>query len=74
MSDAHTTFLTTRELAARHREAEQTIRAKRVRGDGVPFVRLGGRVLYRLDDVLAHERARTFASTAEANPTAAARP
>jgi predicted rRNA methylase YqxC with S4 and FtsJ domains len=73
MSDAHTTFLTTRELAARHREAEQTIRAKRVRGDGPPFVKVSGKVLYRLSDVLEHERQNTFASTAQANLTAAVR-
>lgn len=71
-------LLTPGELALRHREKPQTLRAKRVRGGGVPFLKLGGHVRYRLEDVVRYEQAHTFNSTSEANPgpvtAAASRP
>lgn len=52
-----TTFLTTRELAARWRTSDKGLAQLRHRG-GVPFAtRIGGRNLYALDDVIAFEQA-----------------
>lgn len=58
-------LMTTRDLAAMTGEREQTIRARRMRGDGVPFVRIGGRAYYRSEDAEEWLLARRFKSTSE---------
>lgn len=52
-------LLTERELAARWQVAEGTLANRRSAGTSpVPYIRPLGRVRYRLDDVLAYERAQ----------------
>lgn len=52
-----TAYLTTRELASRWRTTQQSLRLHRHRRRGVPFVKLGKLVRYRLVDVVAWEKA-----------------
>lgn len=61
------TFLTTAELSERYggKIAVRTFNNWRVGGGGPPFLKIGGRVLYRLSDVIAWEDARTVRSTSE---------
>ena len=46
------------ELARRWRISPRTLERWRCAGTGPAWLRLNGRVLYRLEDVLAFERAR----------------
>lgn len=55
MSDFATQFLTARELAERHRKSEQTLHNERSAGTGVPYTKIGGKVVYALADVLRYE-------------------
>lgn len=48
-------FLTTDELARRWRYTPEYLQQQRGRGEGIPFLKLNGRVLYRASDVLAAE-------------------
>jgi len=57
------TFLKPGELAARWRISVKKLENDRWRGEGVPFVRIGSAVRYRLCDVLAFEEARLVTST-----------
>ena len=47
-----------RELAARWNISHRTLERWRWTGEGPHFVKLGGRVVYRLDDIEAFERAQ----------------
>ena len=49
------TFLTTKQLAARQRRGEHTIRNDRGKGTYIPFHNIGG-VRYRLSEVMAYEK------------------
>ena len=49
--------LTQVDLARRWRMSERTLEAWRWRRTGPPHLRIGGKVIYRLDDVLAFEQA-----------------
>ncbi|GAA1431399.1 hypothetical protein GCM10009616_18420 [Microlunatus lacustris] len=51
-------LLTDVELAERWQLSRGTLANIRSRGDGVPYVKVGGRVRYALADVLAYEAAR----------------
>ncbi len=51
----------------------QTKLADRWQGEGPRFLKVGGRVLYRHDDVLEYEQSRVRASTAEQPATGAPR-
>jgi predicted site-specific integrase-resolvase len=55
------------QLARRWQLSPRTLERWRSQGEGPAFLKLGGRVVYRLDDVEAFETAqlRTPASTAE---------
>ena len=55
--------LTTRDLARRWQVSVKKLENDRWRGEGVPFVRIGSAVRYRLCDVLAFEEARLVPST-----------
>jgi hypothetical protein len=57
------TFLTEKQLAARHQRSPKTLRNDRVKGGYIPFVRIGHHVRYRLSDVLDYERAHRMDST-----------
>jgi hypothetical protein len=48
-------FLLESELAKRWRRSPRTLQRWRENGTGPVYVRLGGRVLYRLQDVVMHE-------------------
>lgn len=51
------------ELARRWALSPRTLERWRWQGNGPPFLKLGGRILYRLEDVLNWEAARLRAST-----------
>lgn len=58
-------LLTESEVAARQGRAEKTLRNQRVNGDGIPYLKLGRIIRYRLADVLAWEDARRHCSTSD---------
>ena len=57
-------LITPRTLAARWGLSEKTLERWRMTGNGPTFLKLGSRVLYRMDDVYAHEEQRTRRCTA----------
>lgn len=59
------TCLNQTELAERWTISARTLERWRWTGDGPAFLKIGGRVVYRLEDVLAYEQARYRRSTAE---------
>lgn len=60
------THLSQRELAERWTLSERTLERWRAIGWGPCFLKIGGRVVYRLEDVEAYERNCLRASTREA--------
>lgn len=50
-----TRYLVQRELAARWRLSERTLERWRWRKIGPPYIKLGGRIVYHLDDIVAYE-------------------
>lgn len=62
---APNTLITPRQLAARWECSEATLAKWRVNGDGPPFVRLGRKIAYRVDDVEGWLNQRRAASTSE---------
>jgi len=60
------------DLAARWNISHRTLERWRWTGEGPRFVKLGGRVVYRLEDIEEYEREQMRASTARtfANPAA----
>lgn len=59
------TCLNQTELAARWSISARTLERWRWTGEGPAFLKIGGRVVYRLEDVLAYEQARHRRSTAD---------
>ena len=57
-SDRLANRLTERELATHWRVAPRTLQRWREAGTGPAWLRIGGRILYDRDDVLAYERHR----------------
>lgn len=53
------------ELAARWCISARTLERWRWTGEGPAFLKIGGRVVYRLEDVLAYEQVRQRRSTAD---------
>ena len=53
------------DLAARWNISHRTLERWRCTGEGPLYVKLGGRVVYRLEDVEAFEREQIRASTAD---------
>ena len=49
--------LTQKELARRWTISHRTLERWRWTGKGPAFMKIGGRIIYRLEDVLAHEEA-----------------
>ena len=66
------THLNQVELAARWKISPRTLERWRWTGDGPRFVKLGGRVVYRLEDVEEYEREQIRASTTDKAERAAA--
>lgn len=58
--------MTAQALADLTGRSVRTLERDRTTGAGVPFVKIGGRILYRRDDVLAFLASRVFTSTAAA--------
>ena len=59
-------YLTQVELAARWRISPRTLERWRWAGEGLPFTKVGGRVLYSLSDAEAYEAAQTRRVTGDA--------
>jgi hypothetical protein len=57
LPDSAAQLLLQSELAARWRISPRTLERWRSIGTGPDWLRLGARILYRLDDVLAYEQA-----------------
>ena len=51
------------ELAARWNISHRTLERWRWKGEGPPFIKMGGRVVYRLEDIEAFEAAQIREST-----------
>lgn len=60
------------ELAARWNISHRTLERWRWSGEGPRFMKVGGRVVYRLEDVEAYERTQLRDSTADTTPKSAA--
>lgn len=63
--------LNQRQLAHRWCMSSRTLERWRWTGEGPKFLKLGGRIVYREDDVEAYEAERLHASTTEAIATTA---
>jgi hypothetical protein len=59
------THLNQDDLSARWKISPRTLERWRWTGEGPKFLKIGGRVIYRLVDVEAYEEGRQCASTAE---------
>lgn len=61
----HTNFLTPEELVQRYKGtiSVKTLANWRTKGGGPEYTKIGGKIMYSLDAVLAWERRRTFDST-----------
>ena len=55
--DGQAAHLTQHDLARRWRMSERTLEAWRWRKRGPPYLRIGGKIIYRRSDVLAYEAA-----------------
>jgi predicted DNA-binding transcriptional regulator AlpA len=60
-----TIFLTEKDLAERHQRSVKAVQYQRITGGGVPFVKFGRSVRYRLADVEAWEEAHLRVSTSD---------
>ena len=58
-------LLTEVEVATRQARSVRTLQNQRVLGGGIPFIKLGRAVRYRLGDVETWEENRRFSSTSE---------
>ena len=61
----HRSFIVERELAERWRKSIRTIQRMRVTRTGPAYLRIGGSILYRMEDIEAFE----FASRVSGEPT-----
>lgn len=52
--------LTEKELARHWRVTQRTLQRKRETGDGPPWLKIGGRVLYPRSDLLEYEASHRF--------------
>jgi len=59
------TFLNQIELSRRWGISPRTLERWRWLGEGVPFIKIGGRVVYRLSDVEEYEAAQFRRSTSD---------
>jgi hypothetical protein len=66
MSDIE--FLTTNEYARLRRCSRRTLERERAIGSGCPYVRLGGRILYRRSDITRHIEKHIRNSCADLDP------
>lgn len=66
------THLNQVELAARWKISPRTLERWRWTGEGPAFIKIGGRVVYRLEDVETYEHTQLRTSTADTSPKPAA--
>jgi len=59
----HQTCLTQKELARRWTISHRTLERWRWVGEGPVYMKIGGRVVYRLDDILCFEQAQLRQNT-----------
>jgi Helix-turn-helix domain len=57
--------LTERDLAALLKRSARTLQGDRIRGGGIPFVKVGAHVRYRVSDVLSYLDSHTQRSTSD---------
>lgn len=50
-------YMTAEEVATRYRVSVSTLANQRTAGTGLPFVKIGGRILYKVSDLAEAERA-----------------
>ncbi|GJE53796.1 helix-turn-helix transcriptional regulator [Methylobacterium thuringiense] len=58
-------LLNEHDVALRQARSVRTLQNQRVQGGGIPYLKLGRAVRYRLSDVIAWEDARRFSNTSE---------
>ena len=66
-------FLNQVHLAERWHMSPRTLERWRYTGEGPAYLKIGGRVIYRREDVETYERERRCESTAQGNALRAAR-
>jgi hypothetical protein len=64
--EAKVRHLTQRELAERWNKSEATIERYRSDGVGPIYLKIGGKIMYRIEDIEQFERACLFSKPAEA--------
>ena len=69
-----TKHMTQRDLARRWAMSERTLESWRWLGHGPRYLKLGGRCVYRLEDVEAYEEAQLRAQTSGSRVRVAGRP
>lgn len=57
-------LLTAKELAEILGVSQETLAQNRYLGQGVPYIKVGARIRYRLDDVIAYLEANRIGTTA----------
>lgn len=63
MAEQTDEFITTARLAARWSVCTKTLERKRMHGLPPQYMKIGGRVLYRMSDIVSFEQSRMFSST-----------
>lgn len=63
-------FLTETQLAERHQRSIKTLQNLRVTGEGIPFIKIGRSVRYRLCDLLEWEQKNLRSSTSDIGDSA----
>lgn len=61
-------YLSEEQLAQRWNLNIRTLQGHRQTGDGLPFYKLGGRVMYRKREIYDYERAARRTSTSDSGP------
>ncbi|MBN9565043.1 MAG: helix-turn-helix domain-containing protein [Alphaproteobacteria bacterium] len=58
-------LLTEKQVSELYNVSVGTLRSQRVTGKGMPFVKFGGKILYRTEDIEKYIQGRLFNSTTE---------
>jgi hypothetical protein len=58
-------FLTEQQVADRQGRSVRTLQAERLKGGGIPYIKFGRIVRYRLADIVAFEEAHLLRSTSD---------
>lgn len=68
MTDTDRKFFSPRELANRWNTSEKTLERWRMHGSGPVYLKIGGRVLYDVEQIDEHERGRVRVATGRGMP------